>query len=208
MNRQALTLVLASASPRRHELLARLGLETKIVAPDIDETPLPAESPPIHAERVARRKARAVALRHPDLPVLSADTVVVLGDRILGKPADRREAAAMLADLAGTTHTVLTALALRWGEREAGHLEAARVTFVPYAKELFAWYVATGEGDDKAGAYAVQGKGAVLVERVEGNVQAVMGLPLASLPALFARVGLELTADGDRLIVSPRVAGT
>jgi septum formation protein len=204
MNRQALTLVLASASPRRHELLARLGLETEIVAPDIDETPLPAESPPIHAERVAREKARAVALRHPDLPVLSADTVVVLGDRILGKPADRREAAAMLADLAGTTHTVLTALALRWGEREAGHLEAARVTFVPYSKELFAWYVATGEGDDKAGAYAVQGKGAVLVERVEGNVQAVMGLPLASLPALFARVGLELAADGNRLIVSRR----
>jgi septum formation protein len=204
MNRRALTLVLASASPRRHELLGRLGLETTIVAPDIDETPLPSESPPIHAARVAREKARAVAARHPEFPVLSADTVVVLGGRILGKPADRREAAAMLADLAGATHTVLTALALRWGEREAGHLEATRVTFVPYSKELFAWYVGTGEGDDKAGAYAVQGKGAVLVERVEGNVQAVMGLPLASLPALFARVGLELADDGGRLIISPR----
>jgi len=206
MKHQELTLVLASASPRRRELLARLGLETKIVAPDIDETPLPSESPPIHAVRIAREKARAVALRHPDLPVLSADTVVVLGDRILGKPADRIEAAVMLADLAGRTHTVLTALALRWGEREADHLESARVTFVPYSKELFAWYVTTGEGDDKAGAYAVQGKGAVLVERVEGNVQAVVGLPLAPLPSLLARVGLELAADGHRLVVSPRAS--
>ena len=145
-----------------------------------------------------------MAALHPSLPVLGADTVVTLGERIFGKPASRADAAAMLADLAGRTHVVLTALAIRWEEREATHLESARVVIVPYVQPLFDWYVATGEGDDKAGAYAVQGKGAALVERVEGNVQAVMGLPLAPLPALLAKVGLELTVDGDRLLLSRR----
>jgi septum formation protein len=196
--------VLASGSPRRRDLLARLGLEVTVTAPDVDETPLFGEPPPLHALRLARDKAAAAGALHPELPVLGADTVVVLGEKIFGKPGSRAEAAEMLAELAGKTHVVLTALALRWGEREASHLESARVAIVPYARQLFEWYVATGEGDDKAGAYAVQGKGAVLVERVEGNVQAVMGLPLAPLPALFARVGLELTADGERLLLSPR----
>jgi len=201
----ALTLVLASGSPRRRELLGRLGLHVTVVDPDVDETPIPGEPPPIHALRLAREKAYAVAALHPELPVLAAHTVVVLGERIFGKPASRAEAGAMLAELAGRMHVVLTALALCWGEREATHLESAKVAIVPFAAELFGWYVATGEGDDKAGAYAVQGQGAALVERVEGNVQAVMGLPLAPLPALFARVGLELVADGDRLLLSPRV---
>jgi septum formation protein len=204
MSRGTLTLVLASGSPRRRELLARLGLEMTVTAPDVDETPILGEPPPIHALRLAREKAAAAGALQPELPVLGADTVVVLGEKIFGKPGSRAEAAEMLAELAGKTHVVLTGLALRWGEREASHLESARVAIVPYGERLFAWYVATGEGDDKAGAYAVQGKGAVLVERVEGNVQAVMGLPLAPLPALFARVGLELTADGERLLLSPR----
>jgi len=205
MSRRSLTLILASGSPRRRELLARLGLELLVVAPEIDETPLPSEPPPIHAVRIAGAKALAVWERHPDLPVLAADTVVVLGERIFGKPSGRAEAAEMLAELAGKTHTVLTALALRWGRREADHLEVATVAIVPHSEQLFRWYVATGECDDKAGAYAVQGRGALLVERVEGNVQAVVGLPLAALPGLFARVGLELTTDGDRLLISPRV---
>jgi septum formation protein len=200
----ALTLVLASGSPRRRELLGRLGLDVAVVAPDVDERPVPGEPPPIHALRLAREKARRGAALHPSLPVLGADTVVTLGERILGKPASRADAAAMLADLAGRTHVVLTALAIRWEEREATHLESARVVIVPFVQPLFDWYVATGEGDDKAGAYAVQGKGAALVERVEGNVQAVMGLPLAPLPALLARVGLELAAEGDRLLLSRR----
>lgn len=204
MTRTALPLVLASSSPRRMELLGRLGLELLVVAPNVAETPLPHEEPPTHALRVAREKALAVSVLHPDFPVLAADTVVVLGDRIFGKPASRGEAASMLADLAGRTHTVLTGLAVRWGETEATHLERASVTLVPYREDLFGWYVATGEVDDKAGAYAVQGKGAILVERIEGNVQAVMGLPLAVLPALFAMVGLELAVDGDRLQVNRR----
>ena len=200
----ALTLVLASGSPRRQELLARLGLEVIVVAPGVDESPVVGEPPPIHALRLAAEKARAVGALHPHLPVLAADTVVVLGERIYGKPASRDEAARMLTELAGKTHLVLTALALCWRGREAAHLESARVTIVPYTRALFEWYVATGEGDDKAGAYAVQGKGAALVERVEGNVQAVMGLPLGPLPALFARVGLEIAANGDRLQLNRR----
>jgi septum formation protein len=204
VNLGALTLVLASGSPRRRELLARLGLDVIIVAPDVDEDPIPGEPPLIHALRLAREKAQRVAALHPSLPVLGADTVVTLGERIFGKPANRADATTMLADLAGRTHVVLTALAIRWEEREATHLESARVVIVPFVKSLFDWYVATGEGDDKAGAYAVQGKGAALVERVEGNVQAVMGLPLAPLPALFAKVGLELAVDGDRLLLSRR----
>jgi septum formation protein len=200
----ALTLVLASGSPRRRELLGRLGLDVAIVAPDVDESPIPGEPPPIHALRLAREKAHRVAALHPSLPVLAADTVVTLGEKIFGKPASRADAATMLAELAGRTHVVLTALVIRWEGREATHLEAARVAIVPFAQPLFDWYVATGEGDDKAGAYAVQGKGAALVERVEGNVQAVMGLPLAPLPALLARVGLELAVDGDRLLLSRR----
>jgi len=204
VNLVALTLVLASGSPRRRELLGRLGLDVVVVAPDVDEDPIPGEPPPTHALRLAREKAQRVAALHPSLPVLGADTVVTLGERILGKPASRADAAAMLADLAGRTHVVLTALAIRWEEREATHLESASVVIVPFVKSLFDWYVATGECDDKAGAYAVQGKGAALVERVEGNVQAVMGLPLAPLPALLARVGLELAAEGDRLLLSRR----
>jgi nucleoside triphosphate pyrophosphatase len=204
MTRSALPLVLASGSPRRRELLARLGLEVTVVEPRVDETPVPGEPPPLHAVRLAREKARAGSALHPELPSLGADTVVVLGERIFGKPANRGEASAMLADLAGRTHVVITALALRWAEREATQVESAFVTVVRHSPELFGWYLATGEGDDKAGAYAVQGKGAALIERVEGNVQAVMGLPLATLPALFGQVGLDLVAAGDRLLVTPR----
>jgi septum formation protein len=204
VNLGSLTLVLASVSPRRRELLARLGIDVVVIAPDVDEDPIPGEPPPVHALRLAREKAQKVAALQPSLPVLAADTVVTLGERILGKPVSRADAATMLADLAGRTHVVLTALAIRWDDREATHLESARVTFVPYLKPLFDWYVATGECDDKAGAYAVQGKGAALVERVEGNVQAVMGLPLAPLPALLAKVGLELVPEGDCLRLNRR----
>jgi septum formation protein len=110
----------------------------------------------------------------------------------------------MLRRLAGRSHLVITAVALRFGGREASRVEQARVTFRPVSEALLEWYVATGEADDKAGAYAVQGRGALFVERVEGNVQAVVGLPLAPLPDLFAAVGLRLHPRGDRLLVSRR----
>ncbi|HUK13361.1 MAG TPA: Maf family protein, partial [Thermoanaerobaculaceae bacterium] len=173
-------------------------------APNVDESPLAGEPPAIHAARIAGAKVAAVAPRHPELPVLGADTVVAVGERILGKPPDRDAARAMLTELSGRTHVVVTALALRLGSVLARHLDQARVTFVPFDRELIRWYLATGEGDDKAGAYAVQGQGAVLVAAVEGNVQTVVGLPLAPLPALFARVGLSLHGDGDRLRLDRR----
>ena len=207
MSATAIALVLASGSPRRRELLSRLGLELVVAPQDVDESPVAGEPPGMHALRVARMKAQAAVERFPGRPVLAADTVVALGDRVLGKPSDRVAAAAMIDDLAGRTHTVLTALVLLWNGREAAHLEQARVTLAPLRPELRRWYNATGEGDDKAGAYAVQGKGALLVDRVEGNVQAVVGLPLAALPELFARAGLTLSAAGDGLVLAPLGGG-
>jgi septum formation protein len=199
-----LPLVLASGSPRRRELLARLGLEPEVVPAEIDETPLPGESPPLHALRVAREKAAAAAARRPRAAVIGADTIVVLDGEILGKPRHRDEARAMLRRLSGRSHLVITAVAVRCGRREATHLEQARVTFRTIPEPLLDWYLATGEADDKAGSYAVQGRGALLVERVEGNVQAVVGLPLAPLPDLFAVAGLRLRPRGGRLVVSRR----
>jgi septum formation protein len=202
MSRASLPLILASASPRRLELLNRLGLELVVEPAVIDERPEPGEPPALHVQRVALAKALAVAAGHPGQPVLAADTVVVLGPRSLGKPGTREEAASMLRDLAGRSHLVLTAVVAAFKGREATHLASARVTFVPWDEDLYRWYLATGEGDDKAGAYAVQGQGALLVERVEGNVQAVVGLPLAPLPALFGKLGLRLLAEGSRLLLT------
>ena len=201
MSGPGVRLILASGSPRRLELLSRLGLEIEVAVPDVDEARLAGEAPPLHAARVAALKARAVARQFEGCAVLAADTVVTTGETSFGKPRDRADAARMLAELAGRTHAVLTAVALRFGGGEAAHLAAASVTMVPYRRNLVDWYVATGEGDDKAGAYAVQGKGAVLIERVEGNVDAVIGLPLAPIPGLFATVGLTLTRHGDRLVL-------
>lgn len=200
----ALALVLASGSPRRRELLSRLGLDPEVVPADIDEAPLPDEAPPLHALRIARAKVEAAAARRPLAPVLAADTIVVLDGEILGKPRHRGEAREMLRRLSGRSHLVITAVAVRFGRREATVVEQARVTFRTVSEPLLDWYLATGEADDKAGAYAVQGRGALLVERVEGNVQAVVGLPLAPLPDLFGRVGLRLEPAGDRLLLSRR----
>lgn len=167
--------------------------------PAVDETPLSDEPPVTHVQRVALAKARAVAATHPDEPILAADTSVVLGDEVLGKPADTADAARMLKRLRGRAHTVLTATAVAWAGRQAMHVDAVRVVFSPFADDVLRWYLATGEYHDTAGAYALQGRGALLVERVEGNVQAVVGLPLARLPALFAAVGLRLAAAGNGL---------
>jgi septum formation protein len=182
-------LVLASASPRRRELLALLGLTFEVISTDIDETWRNGEAPAAHAERLAREKAAAVA--RPQAAVLAADTIVVIDGAILGKPRDAADAAAMLRALSGRAHTVHTAMAVAYRGREASGVESTQVWFRPLDERTIAEYVATGEPLDKAGAYGIQGYGAVLVERIAGDYFTVMGLGLGRLVELLREVGLE-----------------
>jgi septum formation protein len=184
-------LVLASASPRRRELLAGLGLHFTVVPADLDESPLPGELPAACVRRLAAAKAGAYA---GAALVLAADTVVVLDGTMLAKPRDAADARRMLGAIAGREHTVLTGVALH--ERPAGQqldwVEASRVRMARMAPHEIDWYVATGEPLDKAGAYAVQGIGALFVEAVFGNYTNVVGLPLPATDRLFAALGYEL----------------
>lgn len=182
-------LVLASASPRRRELLALLGLTFDVVPGDVDETWRDGESPEAHAERLAREKAAAV--RRPGAVTVAADTIVVVDGAILGKPRDRAEAEAMLRRLAGRDHVVHTAIAVAYGARCASGVVSTRVWFRPLDDAAIAAYVATGEPMDKAGAYGIQGYGAVLVDRIEGDYFTVMGLGLARFVDLLGAVGLR-----------------
>jgi septum formation protein len=179
-------LILASASPRRRELLERLGLTLEIAPAAVDETPQPGEKPLAYARRVAAAKCDAVAdgaAAGRGLPVLGADTTVVVEDDILGKPADDTEARAMLLLLAGRRHEVITAYTIRFGDRR---LERAVTTLVAMRAlqpaEIDA-YVACGEGRDKAGAYAVQGIAAAFITELRGSLTNVIGLPLAEVLA-------------------------
>lgn len=199
-------LVLASVSPRRTSLLQRLGLELVVAPVDVDESPQPGELPLLVPLRLAQAKAQKAQTCYPQWPVLAADTVVILDGRVLGKPSDREEAQAMLSDLRGRTHLVATAVALAYLNRQAHHVEVAKVTFSRFPRSLLAWYLAGEEWKDKAGAYAIQGQGALFVAGVQGNVQAVVGLPLAPLPTLFSRVGLALEPVGNLLSLVPRNA--
>lgn len=195
---QPVKVVLASQSPRRRELLALIGIPHDVRPADLDESLLPGERPPEHAERLAREKALAVAAAHPDAVVIGADTIVVLDGEILGKPRDRSEAEHTLGRLAGRTHTVHTAVAVVRGGRVESGVESVEVTFRPLSAERIAAYVATGEPMDKAGAYGIQGYGAVIVERVHGDYFAVMGLALGRLVGLLERVGLRYAFGGLR----------
>ncbi|HEX9564181.1 MAG TPA: Maf family protein [Gemmatimonadaceae bacterium] len=181
--------VLASQSPRRRELLTLVGMAHDVRPADLDERMEPGEGPEEHVERLARAKARAIAVREPDALVIGADTIVVLDDEILGKPDDAAGARQTLRKLSGRTHTVHTAVAVaRDGLLESG-IESVEVTFRALTDDQIAKYIATGEPMDKAGAYGIQGFGAVIVERIHGDYFAVMGLPLGRLVALMARVG-------------------
>jgi septum formation protein len=188
-------LVLASASPRRAELLALLGAPFEVRAADIDETPLAREAPASLVERLARTKAAAVAAAVADgTVVIGADTVVVCDGDVLGKPADEADAAAMLARLAGRSHQVLTGVAVaRAGSpgSEVSFVESTTVWFAPLHDADIAAYVATGEPLDKAGGYGIQGIGGRLVERIEGSYHNVVGLPLAQLAAVLAMLDRE-----------------
>ena len=188
-----LTVVLASASPRRHDLLGMIGIAHEVDPADIDESVHAGESPPAYAHRLARAKALAVSVRRPDALVIAADTTVVVDDRIFGKPEDREDACRMLRALSGRSHVVHTAVAVA---RDGGRLlesgvESTGVTFRALGDDEIAAYVATGEPMDKAGAYGIQGYGATIVERVDGDYFAVMGLALRRLVALLGAVGVR-----------------
>lgn len=189
-------LVLASASPRRRELLGQLGLAFDVSAADIDETPHPGEAAPAYVLRLAREKARTVAARTPGAWVLAADTTVVLGEELLGKPRDEAEVREMMGRLSGRTHEVQTGVALAGpGTEHPGEFSRVvrtRVTFRPLSAGEIAWYASTGESLDKAGGYAIQGKGGFLVAGIEGSPTNVIGLPLGETLELLARAGVPL----------------
>ena len=184
MTRSAPQFVLASASPRRAELLAAAGFAFEVAHADIDEAPLAGESADRYVLRLAEGKARAVASRHPSRPVLGADTTVVVDGDILGKPGDAAEAAAMLRRLQGRAHEVLTGVAFVAPAGARVELETTRVWFAPMTEAEIAAYVDTGEPLDKAGAYGIQGWAARYVTRVEGSYSNVVGLPVALVHAL------------------------
>jgi len=187
-------LILASGSPRRRQLLELIGVDFMVEPADVDETPLPGEDPVGYASRAARDKASEVAARSPGRLVLGADTVVEVDREILGKPPSADGAARMLQRLSGRSHLVHTALALVTDSTAHEVVDTARVQFVNLTDEMIRWYVATGEPMDKAGAYAVQGLGGLLVARVEGSPHTVVGLPLHRLPELFAAHGQDFWA--------------
>ena len=183
-------LILASASPRRAEILRILGVPFSVDGADVDESVLPGESPDVHVRRLAGQKAAAVAARHPGALVLAGDTVVVVDGRVLGKPQTEAEAEGMLLDLAGRSHEVLTGLALSTpdGDRLEG-VATTRVNFRPFDRAFARGYVATGEPMDKAGAYGIQGAGAALVAGIQGDYFNVVGLPVPLLLDLLQSAG-------------------
>ncbi|HEX8909375.1 MAG TPA: Maf family protein [Anaeromyxobacteraceae bacterium] len=184
-----MTLTLASQSPRRRELLEQLGLALAVRPADVDETPRPGEEARAYVLRVAQAKARAVSA--PGV-VLAADTVVVLDGRILGKPRDAGDAAAMLRALSGRAHQVLTGVCARGTGRQELVVVTSVVELAALSERQIAWYVGTGEPLDKAGAYAVQGVAAAFVTAVRGSVSNVIGLPLAEVLDLLQRLGFPL----------------
>ncbi len=184
-------LILASGSPRRRELLEMLGLPFRVIVPAVDETRKTSEVPDRYVVRVARDKALAVARQEPGAVVLAADTAVVLrAEEVFGKPRSPEEAVAMLQRLAGRTHQVMSAVAVAQGERVEHAIDVTDVTFRSLPQRMIEDYVATGEALDKAGAYAVQGRGAALVERIRGDFFGVMGLPLRLALELLERFGM------------------
>jgi septum formation protein len=183
MTREPLTL--ASSSPRRRQLLEMLGIPVRVISPDIPEVRRNVETPMDYVERLAREKALSV----PGRMVLGADTTVVVRDEVLEKPVDAADALRMLRKLQGRTHQVVTSVALVAGERVYQATDVTNVTFRRMSEEQLEAYVGTGEPMDKAGAYGIQGYGAALVDRIEGDFFSVMGLPVRLVLALMEEAG-------------------
>jgi len=188
-------LLLASGSPRRAELLRNAGIAFEAEAPDVDETQRPGEPAEVYVQRLAEAKARALAARHPDRVILGADTTVVLGGEVLGKPRDRGDAARMLSLLSGRSHVVLTGICLIVPPAGAAYTDIAATTvdFLTLSLTDIDTYVASGEPMDKAGAYAIQGQAARFVRRLEGSYSNVVGLPVALVQGMCRAHGIQVS---------------
>ena len=201
-----LTLVLASASPRREQLLAQLGLSCEVRPQDIDESRRNAETPSVYVRRLAREKAQAAITEPFTAPrlILAADTVVALGDQIFDKPLNKDSAAASLAQLSNTTHSVRTAVCLLRQFSSADYEEIGlkeshtRVRFCRISEEMARRYWLTGEPKGKAGGYAIQGLGAIFVEQIDGSYSGVMGLPLFESAGLLSLAGIDTLSVPER----------
>ncbi len=187
-------LILASASPRRAELLRAAGIDFTVRVADINEDQQPGESAQAYVLRLAREKAEAVA--HDDELVLGADTTVVIGGEITGKPTDAQDAERMLRALGGEWHEVLTGVHLQRGHQSRSDLAITRVKFAPLSNEEIEWHIASGEPFDKAGAYAIQGYASLFIERIEGSYSNVVGLPVQMVYRLARELGVELLWTG------------
>jgi len=186
-------LILASSSPRRRELLASIGLDFDVVPSHIPEVRGEGEAPEEYVARLSREKAAAIAHAHPDRWVIAADTTVLLGEELLEKPADAADARRMLATIAGRTHIVYTGVTVMNASQNHHDTRVAEseVRMLPLESEDIAWYVETGEPMDKAGAYAVQGIGAMFIDSIHGSYTNVVGLPLALLFRMLRRAGID-----------------
>jgi septum formation protein len=184
----AVRLILASASPRRADLLRAAGIEFEVQPADVDESVRDAEAPADYVRRLAHTKADAVAARVAGRVVLAADTAVVVDGQILGKPADDADAARMLRLLSGRTHEVLTGVCVTAGSLSLVEVACTRVEFAPLSAEDIAWYVSTGEPMDKAGAYGVQGLASRFVTAVHGSYSNVVGLPVALVSDMLKQI--------------------
>lgn len=183
--REQATLILASRSPRRAELLSAAGIAFEVLAADVDETPRASETPAAYVERLAIEKARAVHALRPDARVLGADTTVTIDGEILGKPADEADAVRMLRLLSGRAHDVHTGVALVSAGGVRSAVDSTRVWFDAMTDEDISWYVGTGEPVDRAGAYAIQGFASRFIPRIEGSYSNVVGLPVALVSSIL-----------------------
>lgn len=186
------SIILASGSPRRRHYLREMGLDFTIQTVSIDESPVDHESPDTYVRRMALKKAAEVSVNYPESWVISGDTVVCLGRRILGKPVDEEDAIALLMLLSGREHDVKTGFCVSLGSRKVtiNRLVTTRVCFVKYSEAVARAYVATGESLDKAGAYGIQGKGGLLVKSINGSYSNVVGLPMYELMQVLLEEGV------------------